>query len=256
MKIISNCPQRQPLKWITLLGLLFCINGCSQTKEYSIGFLNKTGHKLDEVAVYSNGKLWGLPTPLVVGGAATEGGVTMPIPLKAEVRINDRGEHKSVVVNIGEIPKGFGDGTIYFVFNRDGTVQAKALKEEDTAGYVELTKGLRPEGEYRLGFVNRTGHDLKAVAVYYGDQKAGSGDNILGRAGANFTYSDPLLPPIPVEAEVRWDENGVSHAVKVRLENVPKGFDGHIFFTIKADGTVEIRPIKRGDDKASFEVVK
>jgi hypothetical protein len=65
-----------------------------------------------------------------------------------------------------------------------------------------------------------------------------------------------LALPIPAEAEVRWDENGVPHAVKVRLENVPKGFDGRIFFTIKSDGTVEVRPVKRGDDKAAFEVVK
>jgi hypothetical protein len=59
-----------------------------------------------------------------------------------------------------------------------------------------------------------------------------------------------------VEAELRWTEDSVSHAVKVRLADVPKAFEGRIFFIIKADGTVETQPVKNGDDKAAAKAVK
>src|SRR4051812_33914337 len=120
--------------------------GCSSAtgahRVYYIGFLNKTGHPLDNVSVYSNGKLWGSPGRMVVGGKATEGVITAPIPSEAEVRIVDHGQHKSVKVSIKNVPRRFQDGTIYFVFNRDGTVEAKALKDDDRAGHAELTKDL------------------------------------------------------------------------------------------------------------------
>jgi hypothetical protein len=239
-----------------VLVVVECSCATSADMEYYIGFLNKTGHSLDEVSVYSSNKLWGFPAPMVLGGESTQGVITAPIPSKAEVRIVDHGEKKSVMVNIKDVPRDFQDGTIYFVFNRDGTVEAKALREDDTTGYAELIKGLRPAGEYRFGFVNRTGHELQAVTVYYDDQKTASGGDVLARSKANFTYSDPLTTPCPAAAELRWNENGAPHAVKVKLDRVPKGFAGRIFFVIKADDTVEVHPVKNGDDKAASELVK
>jgi len=225
--------------------------------EYYIGFLNKTGHNLDEVSVYSGNNLWGLPTPLVVGGKATEGVITMAIPTEAEVRIVDHGEQKSVKVSLKNVPEeGFEDGTIFFVIYTNDTVEVKPVKIGDDAAMAEVMKGLRPEGEYRFAFVNRTGHELQAVTVYYGGKKTGTGGNVLARSQANFTYSDPLTMPCPAEAELRWIEDGTPHTVKVKLEGVPKGFEGRIFFVIKADDTVQVHPVKNGDDKSAFELVK
>jgi hypothetical protein len=243
---------------VIALALVECSCAMGAEREYYIGFLNKTGHYIDEVSVYSNGKLWTFPTPMVVGGNATEGAITTPIPSEAEVRITERGQHKSVMVNIKDVPKDFQDGTIYFVFNRDGTVQAKALKEDDTAGYAELIKGLRPAGEYRLGFVDKTGRDLDDISVNVGGIKLG-GPNLAGGdlpARVKVAYSDPLLPPIPPEAELQWKQDGAPHVVKVKLDGVPKGFEGIVYFVVKTDGTVEVHPIKNGDDKASSELVK
>ena len=63
----------------------------------------------------------------------------------------------------GAVPKRLTyEWTLYFVINADGTVQAKALKDSDEAGYAELEKGLIPAGEYRIGFVNKTGRDVEA----------------------------------------------------------------------------------------------
>jgi hypothetical protein len=219
MNALLNCPRVGLIGISTIAFVLFACSCATGTDlEYYIGYLNKTGHNLDEVSVYSDGKLWGLASPIVVGGEATEGSITMPIPPEAEVRITDHGEHKSVMVSIKGVPKNFQDGTIYFVFNRDGTVQAKALKEDDEAGHAELIKGLRPAGEYRFGFVNRTRHELQAVTVFYDDQKAATGVDVLARSQANFTYSDPLTTPCPAKAELRWTEDGTPHTVKVKLE--------------------------------------
>jgi hypothetical protein len=255
--LANRCPGVRLIGISTIaFVLLQCSRATGRDMECYIGFLNKTGRSLDEVSVYSGNKLWGLPKPLVVGGEATEGVITMATPTEAEVRINDHGEQKSVKVSLKDVPKDFHDGTIYFVFNRDGTVQAKALKDDDTSGYAKLIEGLRPRGEYRFAFVNRTGRDLQAVSVYYGGQKAGTGNDIPARARANFSYSDPLTTPLLAEAELRWTEDSTPHAVTVNLEGVPKGFEGRIFLVMRAGGTVEVYPVKNGDDKAAFELVK
>jgi hypothetical protein len=241
---------------VVTLALVLCSCATGAHMEYYMGYLNKTGHSLYEVSVYSKNELWGFPAPLVVSGETTAGVITAPIPANAEVRILDHGRHKSVMVSIQDVPKDFQDGTIYFVFNRDGTVEAKALGKDDTAGHAELIKGLRPAGEYRFGFINRTGHELKAVTVFYNDQKVATGGDVLPRSRANFTYSDPLTTPCPAAAELRWEENGTPHAVKVKCDGVPKGFEGRIFFVIKADDTVEVHPVKKGDEKTAIELVK
>ena len=87
-------------------------------------------------------------------------------------------------------------------------MQVKPLKENDEAGHDALVKGLRPEGEYRFGFVNKTGHDIEDVSVNH-DGAQISRPNLGGGyvpARVKVASSDPLLPPIPAEAELRWNE--------------------------------------------------
>jgi len=262
--ILSQCIKSN-LLLASIVWLMLPMTGCAQTKrdsgynpEYHIGFLNKTGHDLDEVSLYdTNNKVWGLPAPLVAGGQATQGWITPPIPLEAEVRVVDKGEHKTIKVSLKDVPKkGFHDGIIYFVINADYTVDVKPIKSADSDEAVALVMSARPRGEYRLGFVNKTGRDLKAVAVFYGDKQAGSGGNILVRVKVGC--SDPLTLPFPSEVEVRWKEDDADHAVKTKLEGiVPKGYaTGTIFFVIKPDNTVEVHPVKWGDDKGAAKLVK
>ena len=266
MNSILNQCLRGNLLLAGLVWLMLQTTGWAQPSkgynpEYDVGFLNKTGHDLDEVSVYyTNNTVWVLGTPLVTGGESTEGWIPLPIPAEAEVRIVDKGVHKTVKVSLKDVPKkGFRDGTIYFVFNADGTVQVKPLKENDEAGYNEVIKGLRPEGEYRFGFVNKTGHDIEDVSVNHDGAQISRPNLARGDVPARVKVasSDPLLPPIPSEAELRWnEENGTPHAVKVKLDGVTNGFDGIIYLVIKPDNTVEAHPVKKGDDKAAFKVVK
>ncbi|HTS18800.1 MAG TPA: hypothetical protein VMP11_14595 [Verrucomicrobiae bacterium] len=236
--------------------LLTC--SCTHTNlstEYYFGFVNKTGHDLGNVRAYFGDKLVALPGGLVRYGYKTEGPVTLAISKEAEVQWEDNGVHHAVKTALeGTVPSKFADGTLFFVINSNGTVLIRAVESGDENGYNEVMDGLRPKGEYRLGVVNKTGHDLGGVSVSYGDQKVGAIGDLLARVRVD--YSDPLTLPIPAEAELRWTENSASHAVKAKLEGVPKGFEGRIFFVIKGDGNVEVHPVKKGDDKSAFELVK
>lgn len=239
------------------------MNACAQfhlrQQEYYIGFMNKTGHDLSGVCVYFGSVEAAAKGGLVVGGCGIFGPVTVPIPAEAEMRWIDGDKSYAVKAKLeGVVPKGFSDdGTIYFVINKDDSVLVKAIKMRgDDDAFRELTKGLRPEGEYDLGFVNKTGRNLEAVSVYYSDQKAGEAGNILARVKVG--YSGHLTLPIPSEAEVRWKESGVNHSVKTKLEGVvTNGYaKGTIFFVIKDDDTVEVKPIKWNDSQGSIKLVK
>jgi hypothetical protein len=241
---------------LLLLGVFYICLQVGFLRRYDISILNKTGTNISRVAIYSGGKAWGMPTSVVIGGEATQGWITDPIPNSVEFKMLIDGEQKTVTVSLNGVSKYFWNGTIYFIVNRDGVVKAQALKSGDMAGYMELIKGLRPDGEYRFAFVNRTGNDLHAVTVYYGEQKVGAGNEIPAMRGANFSYSDPLTTPCPEDAEVRWVEAGVPYAVKVRLDQVPTGFESEILFVIKSADSVEVYLVKNGDDKAAFELIK
>jgi hypothetical protein len=241
---------------LLLLGIFYIYLQLGGLRRYNISILNKTGVNIDDIAIYSGNKTWGMPTSVIAHGETTQGWVIDPIPSQVDFNMSICGEHKTITVSLNAIPKYFRNGTIYFIVNNDGSVQVRTLKNGDMEGYKELIKGLRPEGEYRFAFVNRAGHDLQSVAVFYGDQKAGTGDEIPAMARANFSYSDPLTTPRPAEAELRWTEIGLPHAVKVKLDVVPNGFEGRIFFVIKAEDIVEVHLVKNGDDKAAFELVK
>jgi YD repeat-containing protein len=249
---------------IKMMGLLLALTGCAQlpvraSLEYYIGFMNKTGRDLGGVCVYYGEVEAAAKGALVKGGEATYGAITLPIPVEANMRWVENNQRHSVKVKLGGlVSKQLTDEwTIYFVINADGTVQAKAIKDNDETAMKELEKGLRPEGEYRVGIVNKTGRDLEDVSTYFGEKKVTGAKDILTRV--KLDYSDPLLMPIPAEAEMRWnEEDGTPHAVKVKLDGiVPKDYAaGTIFFVIKPDNTVEAHPVKWGDDKEAAKVVK
>ena len=93
--------------------------------EYDVGFLNKTGHDLDEVSVYyTNNTVWVRGTPLVTGGESTEGWIPLPIPAEAEVRIVDKGVHKTVKVSLKDVPKK-GSATAQFISSSMRTARCK-----------------------------------------------------------------------------------------------------------------------------------
>ena len=245
-----------------MTGLILLAGACAQlpmqaAPQYDIGFMNYTGHQLDDVDVYYGDTRVATAGTLVKSGRATWGSVTKPIPTEVEVRWNENGEHHAVRSKLeGVVPKGFGnDGTIYFIINTNSTVDVKPIKFGDHDAVFKLEKAVHPEGEYRLGFVNKTGRDLVNVSAYYNEKKAGDAGNIPVRV--KLGYSDLLLPPIPSQAEVRWnDKDGTPHVVKVKLDSVPNAFEGRIFFVIKPDNTVEVHPIKNGDDEAAFKIMR
>ena len=111
------------------------------------------------------------------------------------------------------------------------------------------------KGRYYIGFVNRTERDLDGVCAYYGDTKVAEPSRLV--KGGNATEGWIGIP-VASEAEVQWDENGVHHAVKVKLEGIsPPGPDRFtIYFIIKADGSVDVKAIKLSDIDANANITK
>jgi cytochrome c-type biogenesis protein CcmE len=251
------------LTLVSMTGLTVVMSACTQPRlkaqsYYYVGFVNKTGRVLENVRAYFGDRLVASPGALVKGGTTTEGPISLPIPTEAKVQWVDDGEHHSVKVLLeGVVPKGFSEGgTVYFVINTNGVVQAKAIKPFDKDAMADLMKGVRPKGEYRLAFINKTGGDLGDVSAYYGAERVAIVRGLPTRA--KLGYSDPLTLSIPSELEVRWTEKAADHAVRVRLEGVvPKGYaEGTIFLIIKAADNVEVKPIKWGDNEGSIRLVQ
>jgi hypothetical protein len=68
-----------------------------------------------------------------------------PIPHEVEVRwVDGDGQGRTTKLKVEEAVRRqlTGDWTLYCIFEKDGTVQLRALKEDDQAGLDELTKGL------------------------------------------------------------------------------------------------------------------
>jgi hypothetical protein len=42
----------------------------------------------------------------------------------------------------------------------------------------------------------------------------------------------------------------------VKLDSAPNGFEGTIYMVIKPDNTIEVRPIKNGDDEGAIKLMK
>ncbi len=137
---------------------------------------------------------------LVKGGQSTYGSLTQRLPSEAEVRWDDNGKRHAVKFKLRDVvPNSVTrDGIIYFVINENSTVDVKPIKWGDDNAWAELVKGLRPKGEYRLGFINKTGRDLSAVSAYYGEQKVGVAGDLPMRVKVG--YSDPLEPPNPLRS--------------------------------------------------------
>jgi hypothetical protein len=96
--------------------------------------------------------------------------------------------------------------------------------------------------------LNRTSHVFEGVGVYFDGKMAAMKGHLV--SGGLASYGVVTLP-IPAAAEVRWDDNGVHHVPKVKLEGrVPNNpIDWNIYFIIEKDGTVTVASVS-SDDRA------
>jgi hypothetical protein len=243
------------------IGLAFVISiivSCNMEEPYlgyEVGFMNKSGRDLGYVTVYNNkgeevaGCGW-----LDKSGNATYGLGTLPpeVEVRWVDKENNNTPHAKKFKIVG-IPEKF-DGYVYFIFKPNDVVDMKIIKSRFSKEYDEMSKGLRPEGEYTLGFVNKTGVDMKNVSVFYGDKQVCNIKKLLVRVGLD--YSSSLTITIPSEAIVKWAENGTTYAAKVKINNIPKGFEGCIYFVFLNNGSVNATPVKNGDTEMAIKIVK
>jgi hypothetical protein len=120
---------------IFLAGFLL---GCQERPCYYIGVVNKTGRDLQNVSVLFSGKQEAHPGWLAKDGCATEGPVTTPIPPEAELRLDER----VMKVNLeGVVPARFFDGTIYFIFGTNDSLQVKTARADDIEAKAAIMRG-------------------------------------------------------------------------------------------------------------------
>lgn len=221
---------------------------------YYVAILNKTPHGITNVSVHFGATTVASERVCAARAQANFGPLTLPIPPTVELQWTDEdGSHTVHVQNKGVISQRLGaDWTIYFAINEGGLAQARVIKFGDSAAFADLMEWVQPSGQYRFGFVNHSERNLKAVSVYYDGRPVGTVGDVTAQAQA-AVYTDAVRLPIPVSAEVRWNEGGVAHAVQARLAGtVPRSFsDGTILFVITQDGMVEVKPVEWNGDKGS-----
>ncbi len=122
--------------------MAMCVAAQTSIKpRYYVGFVNKTGHDLNGVSArYGNSEV-AAAGRLMKAGRAIEGKLSSPIPSEAEVRWDENGTHHAVKTKLeGIVPKGFTDGTIYFILKADGAVDVKAIKLRDTEANARVVE--------------------------------------------------------------------------------------------------------------------
>ena len=117
------------------------------------------------------------------------------------------------------------------------------------------SRNLPPTQGYGISLVNATQLELRSVAVYYGDTMAFE-KSPMAKGEVDSTY--PVILPIPQEAEVRWTDRGVAHAVKVKLEEIAldPSVKMNMYFIIKDDEAVTFRRVRKDDDKGNQEATQ
>ncbi len=128
----------------------------------------------------------------------------------------------------------------------------------------ERTKRKPTDNDYDIVFVNKTGQNLYDLSLTYGEQEACAVPDIVTQM--TFGRSDKMALKIPAQATLRWkqavglpwNESITKHSATVQYDGVvPSDFSkGTIYFVIRDNDAVEVRPIKWTDDKASIELMR
>jgi hypothetical protein len=131
-------------------------------------------------------------------------------------------------------------------------------------GSSKSQKHEQSDNDYKIGFVNKTRQNLYDLSVSYGEQEACAIPDVVARVNVNYSENMTLKRPAQVTlrwkqaAGLPWNESVAKHSVTVQFDGaVPPAFSkGTIFFVIRDHDTVEVRPIKWTDDKASVDLMR
>ncbi len=108
---------------------------------------------------------------------------------------------------------------------------------------------------YFIVMVNRTPRHIDGLAVYFDGKMAAAAGHAVPGCVASFGY---VALPIPAEAEVRWDDQGVRHARKAKLQGiVPRNpGEANVYFIVEEDGSITVACVDYGDLNAQLAVTE
>ena len=147
---------------------------------------------------------------------------------------------------------------------RNGPITVGSLSLRNTNAFSQPITRNPAADDYRIGFINRVGQNLYDLSVSYDEKEVCAVPDVV--AQVKVRYSEMLTLRRPAEAVVRWQqsvglpwpESTTKHSVTVKLDgSVPAEFSrGTVFFVIRNDDIVEVRPIKWGDEKTTFNLMR
>jgi len=147
---------------------------------------------------------------------------------------------------------------------RNGPITVGSLLIPSTNTFSQPITRKPSADDYKIGFVNKAGQNLYDLSVSYDEKEVCSVPDVV--AQVKVGYSEMLTLRRPAEAVVRWrqsfglpwSQSTTKHCVTVKLDgSVPAGFSrGTVFFVIRNDDIVEVRPIKWGDKETSASLMR
>jgi hypothetical protein len=104
----------------------------SARPKYSLAAVNETQHRLSNIKVYYGNIFAANLGDPVEGGISTVGIVRLPFPSEAQLNWDEEGLNHIATVSLKDvILSGFTNGTLYFIFKLDGSVDARAAGNKD-----------------------------------------------------------------------------------------------------------------------------
>jgi hypothetical protein len=232
-----------------------CVLAIGQRPIY-ISCLNKSENLVGGLSVYASGKLIAQPGWLVAHGVATEGPLDMDIPAEVEVHWVRDSTRRSTKLRLSGNVAGSARPRLYVVFDRDGSLSAQISDDNNIEAKKHIFKGLRPEGEYGFGFINRTSFDLTNICAIYGKSAVACVGSLEKRILKSYTQL--ITNAIPAEINIQWHDQEGMHSSRFATRGiVPEDFShGHIFVVIHDDRHLDVRAVPSSDQHGADDLLK
>jgi hypothetical protein len=188
---------------LPLVCVVLLLVGCAGRRvaageaRYTIVMVNRTYRNLSGVGVFYGKRMAAFKGPLVKGGRAGYGFVSLPVPEQAQVEWTEVGKPRSVTVKLdGIVPSHPVGMYVFFIIERDGSVTVQVCKNEDL---VATSSGLG------LRELRETPSTVEDIFYEFSEEPAASTRRLVkkdtsGRTSADGEF-DSLIGNLPTTTD-------------------------------------------------------